>query len=132
MLELYQELTEEIKKSYEQGITIEEAEKMAGKFLYAQIQISEELRVADLNARMKKSGVKAIKAAVYLEEASKTERKPSDVMLSAIIDRNEIVQAEQMRLDEAEVDKLSLENYLNIFQQAHHYYKSIAKQNFGG
>ncbi len=130
--ELCEELVLQIQVSYEQGVTVEEAEKLAGKFLYAQIQVAEELRMGDLDARTKKSGTKAIRAALYLEEVSKVERKPSDVMLEAIINNSPLAQAQQMQYDEAEVLKVSLDHYMSIFQQAHHHFKAISRQGFGG
>jgi hypothetical protein len=129
-IKLCEELTVQIQTSYETGITVEEAEKLAGKFLYAQIQVAEELRKADLDARMKKSGTKAIKASVYLEAATKTDKKPSDVMLGAMVDTNELVLGEQQKLDEAEVLKASLDNYMSIFQNAHIHFRTISKGGF--
>lgn len=129
---LCEELVLEIQASYESGVTVEEAEKLAGKFLYAQIQVAEELRVADLDARMKKSGTKAIKATIYLEAATKSDKKPSDVMLGAMVDTNELVLGEQQKLDEADVLKSALDNYMNIFQQAHCHFRNISKGAFSG
>ncbi len=131
-IELCEELTEQIKSSYESGVAVEEAEKLAGKFLYAQLQVAEELRKADLDARMKKSGTKAIKASVYLEAATKSDKKPSDVMLGAIVDTSELVLGEQQKLDEAEVLKSSLDNYMSIFQNAHIHFRTISKGAFNG
>lgn len=127
-----EELISGIQKSYESGITIEEAEKLAGKFLNAQIQVANELQKVDLDSRMKKSGVKAVKAAVYMEAAIKTDKKPSDVMLEQLINKNEIVASQQELLDIAEVEKDKLYNYLSIFREAHIHYRSIAKGSFGG
>lgn len=123
-------LTEAIKSAYEEGITLDEAEKLAGKFLYAQIETSKELQRADLDARMRKSGTKAVKAAIYMEHATATDKKPSDVMLQAQVDRNDLVIGEQQRLDEAEVDRDALQNYMNIFKEAHIHFRSISKGRF--
>jgi hypothetical protein len=131
-IKLCEELTKEIKDSYEVGITIEGAERLAGKFLYAQLLVAEELRRVDLDARMKKSGLKAIKATVYLDHASKSEKKPSDVLLNAMVDTDEVVLSQQLVVDDAEVLKLSLDSYMSIFQNAHIHFRSIAKGAFGG
>lgn len=125
-------LEAKIQDSYEQGVTIPEAERLASEFLHAQLKVSEELKKADLDARTRKSGVKAIKAAVYMEAATKDPKKPSDVMLQAIVDLNDIVQGEQRAFDEAEVDFAELERYYNIFQNAHIHFRSLAKGSFGG
>jgi hypothetical protein len=60
------QLETKIQKSYEEGITLEDAEKLAAEFLHAMMQISQQLKSLDLDARMKKAGLKSIKAATYL------------------------------------------------------------------
>lgn len=127
---MYKELTDKIKAAYEQDLTVQDAERLAAEFLYAQILVGGELRKVDLDARMKKSGLKAVKAAIYLDEATKGERKPSDVMLSAIVDRSPLVQAEQTAFDESEVDKNQLENYLDTFRNAHVFFRGVARGRF--
>lgn len=130
ILSLCNMLADKIKSSYEDSITMEMAENLAGEFLCAQIQISAELRNADLDARMKKNGLKQVKAAVYLNKATETDKKPSDVLLQAVVDRDEIVAGEQKSFDEAEVDRDMLQNYLSIFKDAHIHFRSIAKGRF--
>lgn len=126
------ELEQDIKSSYETGVSLEEAERLAGKFLHALYRISSEVQVADLDARMKKSGVKAVKAAVYMAEATKGDKKPSDVMLNALVDMNDMVQTEQQALDEAEVNNDKLSHYLSVFKEAHVYFRGVAKGRFEG
>ncbi len=130
MKQLFEELKEIIKDTYERGVTLEEAEKLAGRFLHAQMLVAEELQKADLDSRMKKSGTKAIKAAVYLEFATKDPKKPSDVLLSALVDTNEMVQKSQQFLDEAEVSRDDLQNHLSIFKEAHLHFRAISKGRF--
>jgi len=128
--EMVSELETLIIASYQEGTTVTEAEALATRFLEAQLKVSAELRKADLDSRMRKSGVKAIKAAVYLDEAKKQDKKPSDVMLGALVDANDIVAGEQKRFDEAEADRDELERIFNVFGQAHHHFRSIAKGRF--
>lgn len=123
-------LTKEIQDSYEEGVTMEQAEKLAGKFLFAQIQVSAELTKADLDARMRKSGTKAVKASVYLAAVQATEKKPSDTLLNNLVDTDKLVLDEQASLDASEVLKGELERYYSIFQQAHHHFKAIARGRF--
>jgi hypothetical protein len=130
-----EELTTDIKRTYEEGVTIEEAEKLAAKFLYAQIQVGNQLKATDLDARMRKTGVKAIRAAVYLrcvEEGMKgpEKKKPSDVLLEALVNRDELVTGEQVSLDTAEAERDELENFLHVFKEAHIYFRGIAKGRF--
>jgi len=124
------DLTAKIQASYEEGITLEAAEKLAGEFLHAQIKVADALREADLDARMKRTGTKAIKAAVYLAEATKGEKKPSDVLLAAVVDTSKEVIEQQDLYDRAEVERDALQNYFNIFKEAHIHFRAIAKGRF--
>ncbi len=130
--DLCKSLEDKIKSTYTDGVTMEDAEKLAAEFLFAQLQVSTELKTADLDARMKKSGVKAIRGAIYLDIIQKNERKPTEAAIAAMIDTDKIVLNEQSDLDAAEVSRDDLERYYNIFQNAHIYYRTVAKGTFGG
>lgn len=127
---LCQTLELEIESSYTEGVTMEQAEKLAGQFLQAQMQVSVELKKSDLDSRMRKSGLKAVKAAVYMEVCNKSEKKPTEGALEHMINMNGLVSEEQNALDSAEVIRDELERYYNIFINAHIYYRGIAKGNF--
>jgi len=131
MRTIYEDLQKKIQTSYEEGITQLEAEKLAGEFLNAQLIVSNELRNSDLDTRMKKAGLKAVRAAVYKEEATKGDKKPTEAMLTALVDSNSVVQGEQDSYDAAEVEKDNLERYYNIFREAHLHFRTIAKGQFG-
>jgi hypothetical protein len=79
---------------------------------------------------MRKAGVKGVRAAIYLDAATKDPKKPSDVMLAAIVDTNDVVQGEQNELDKAEVKRDELERYYNIFRESHIYFRGISKGKF--
>lgn len=128
--QLCDRLEAQIVTSYESGVTLDQAEKLAGEFLYAQMAVSNELKKADLSARMRKSGVKAIRAALYTEARTKTE-KTTEAAITALLDSNELVANEQQSYDEAEVERDELERLYNIFQQAHVYFRQLAKGNLG-
>lgn len=125
-----EELTKDIENSYQEGVTLEAAEKLAGKFLHAQLQVAEQLQNIDLDTRMKKSGVKAIRAAVYMQEATKGEKKPSDTYLQALVDMDQLVVDAQRSLDEADVQLDRLKNFFNVFKEAHIHFRGIAKGRF--
>lgn len=129
-MDFYQELENDIKNAYEQNTSAEEAERLAAKFLLAQLEVGRELAAVDLDSRNKKTGVKAFKAVVYLENVAKNEKKPSDVLLQAIVDSDKLVCQEQAAYDAAEVNRNKLENYLNVFRDAHIYFRGIAKGKF--
>lgn len=128
--EFCKSLENKIVQSYEQGVTILEAERLAGEFLAAQIRVSEELKTLDLDSRMKKSGVKSIRAAIYLDIVQKSDRKPTEAQITALIDTDKIVMGEQEALDIAEVNRDGLERYYAIFVNAHLHFRNISKGKY--
>lgn len=128
--QLCEVLESEIQSSYMEGVTLEKAEKLAGQFLHAQMRVSEEIKKSSLDARMRKSGVKAVKAAVYSEACSKSDKKPTESALEHTLNSSGLVSAEQEAFDRAEVDCEELERYYNIFREAHIYFRGIAKGKF--
>lgn len=123
-------MEDKIISSYESGVSLEEAERLAAEFLHAQIKVSRELKEADLSTRMRKSGLKAVRAAVYLEGATGSEKKPSDVLLNAQVDTNELVSGEQDAYDRAEVALAELERLHSVFREAHIFYRGVSKGRF--
>lgn len=121
-----------IQASYTEGVTLEQSEKLAGEFLHALMIVSAELRKSDLDSRMRKTGVKAVRAAVYMESGTKGDKRPTEAALAAIVDTSPIVQAEQDTLDQAEVERDDLKRYYDIFTNAHVFFRGVAKGNFGG
>lgn len=128
--ELCASLESKIKASYEEGVTLEDAEKLAAEFLGAQMKVSAELSVADLDSRMRKSGVKAIRAAVYTDACSKADKKPTEGALEHLLNLSDLVQGEQTEFDRAEVRRDELERYYNIFKDAHVYFRQMSKGRF--
>lgn len=127
---LINSLVDKVKSTYESSVTLDEAEKLAAEFLYGQMVISEQLKIVDLDARMRKSGYKAICAAIYMENATKSDKKPSDTLLQHLVEQNELVRGERNGLDEIEVERDRLQNYFNIFKDAHIYYRGISRGKF--
>ena len=123
-------LEQKIEEAYESGVTIPEAEKLAAGFLSANNKVSDKLKDIDLDRRMRKSGVKAIRAAIKLDELDKAEKKPTESVLEALVDSNEIVQKQQEGFDNAEVEKEWLERKFKIFHEAHLYFRGISKGRF--
>lgn len=128
--ELCHRLQAKIQQSYTEGTTLDEAEKLAAEFLHAMMTISAELKTVSLDARMRKSGTKAARAGAYLDIVGKSDKKPTEAQIGATIDMDALVNKEQDALDHAEVDKEELERYYDIFNNAHIYYRGIAKGNF--
>jgi NurA-like 5'-3' nuclease len=125
-------LEAKIQDSYEEGVSTETAEKLAGEFLSAMIRLADEIKVQSLDARMKKSGVKALKSAIYLDIVQKSDKKPTESHITATIDSDTVIGESQNRLDCAEVSVDHLERYYDIFYNAHLHFRSIAKGKFEG
>lgn len=129
--EVCKHLELEIQNSYTDGVSLDEAEKLAGQFLHAQMQTSQELSKLDLDSRMRKTGVKAVRAAIYADIVSKaTIKKPTEAAIENEIILNEIVQNEQNALDVAEASRDELERYYQIFREAHTYFRQLARGKF--
>jgi hypothetical protein len=123
-------LEKKIEATYTTSLAPDEAEKLAAEFLHAQMTLSEELRVVELDARMKKSGLKAVQAAVYMAETQGKDKKPTEAALQHTINMDISVSGAQDALDLAEVDKNDLERCYEIFNNAHIFYRTLAKGKF--
>jgi len=123
-------LQEIIKQAYESEVTVSEAEKHAARFLEAQITISSALKECDLDCRMRKTGLKTLKSAIYLKEARSGEKKPSDVMIEAVINQDKLVASAQDELDAVEVTRNEFQSHYEICREGHIFFRGIAKGRF--
>ncbi len=89
--------------------------------------MSNALRIASLDAKMRKAGVKSVRAAVYLAEVQKSDKKPTEAMLSSIIDTTDIVNSEEEALYRAETSADELQRYYDIFGASHVYYRQVSR-----
>lgn len=133
-IKLCQQLEAKIQKAYQEGVTMDDAEKLAGEFLFAQLEVSKELKVADLDARMRKSGLKAVRATAYGEGIANSPdgKKPTETALEHYTNMHDLVKAEQRELDVAEVEHSDLMRYFNVFKEAHIHFRGISKGRFDG
>lgn len=117
--------------SYEEGITFDQAERLAGEFLAALMRVSAELKNQDLDARMKKAGYKAMRAACYVGQSTPVEgKKPTEAAIAALVDMDDLVLEEQQKLDTSEVSRDELTRQYNIFKEAHVHFRGISKGRF--
>lgn len=126
----YKKLEQKIITSYTEGVSLQDAEKLAAEFLSAQIAVSEELKKSAIMARLLKAQVKSTRAEVLLAEVAKVDKKPSDSMLQALVDVNGSVNTIQTDFDTAEEEANELERTYNIFRDAHIYYRGISRAKF--
>jgi hypothetical protein len=127
---MIEQLLEKIKSSYESGVTRGEAEKLAGEFLYAQAMLAETLKVSDLDARMQKSGLKAIRSAVRQEEIKKHDKKPTENHLEDVVNMDNIVKTSQDLLDSAEVERDYQKSIFDIFGNAHIHFRAVSRGSY--
>jgi hypothetical protein len=129
-----EQLRQLISSAADQGTSMQEAEKYAAQFLDAQLALSEELQTAELDRRMRKRGLKALKSAVRTNAIRTAEgsRKPTEGVLDDIVNMDELVSGEEASFDEAEVKADALERDYNVFKDAHIYFRGVAKGSFGG
>ncbi len=127
---MYETIKSEIMRAYEEGVSMPEAEKLAALTLAARIEISEEIKAADLDAKMRKQGVKAVRGGFYLKIIKREEKKPTEAMIAAEIETYEEVNAEEAQLSVAEVESARLKSMLDLFKDAHLYFRQICKGTF--
>lgn len=120
-------LEEKIKNSYEVSLDLSEAEKLASEFLYAHMVLTREYQRVSLDARMRKAGLKSIKASVYLAEAGQGEKKRSDVLLNALVDVSAIVATSQEAFDTSETTAELIQGWINVVQQGHIHFRQMSK-----
>lgn len=127
---LFQELRDFVTEAYEQGTTIEEAEKIAARCLGAQLDIAKALSTADLDSRMKKNGMKASKAKAYSVEMNKYDKKPSDSVLENAVALDPLANQSVDAYEKADAKREELTLYFGIFKDAHIYFRGIAKGSY--
>lgn len=130
--ESFGELVEIVKEAHTTGVTMDQAEKYAARFLGAQLTIAAELAGLDIDARMKKNGMKAAKAQAYLDICRASDKKPSDVYIEQEVTLNSTVCTTVDMFDRADARKENLTLYLGIFKDAHVYFRGIAKGTYNG
>ena len=128
----WSDLKEQLQRSFESGVSMEDAERWAARCLSAQLDISQELMSADLGARMRKNEYKTMRAKVYLDAVQSADKKPTEAALEAIIATSAEVAATQNAFEEEENASEALERLYDILRDAHIYYRGIAKGAFGG
>lgn len=129
---LCEELKVAIEKAYSEGITIPDAERLAARTLIVRLGLADSIKSASIDSKMKKHGVKAIRGAVYMDIISKSDKKPTEAALEAQVNLDAIVGKEEEAYATAEADYYHLTAYLDVFKDAHIYFRGIAKGTFEG
>lgn len=124
------ELEKDVKRSYEEGVTMEEAERLAAKCLNVQLSLARAIRTEDIDSRMKRHGIKAVRASVYMAELEKHEKKPTETFLESVVNLDKLVETAERDYAEADAGKEELQNFFGVFKDAHIYFRGIAKGKF--
>jgi hypothetical protein len=128
----FEQLVKIVRTAYESGTTMDEAERHAARFLEAQLNVAAELASLDLDARMKKNGMKAARAQIYLDLCAGSEKKPSDTFLEQQVTLDRTVNLAVDLYEKADARRENLTLYLGIFKDAHVYFRGIAKGAYNG
>ena len=125
-----QELQDTIARAYTEGVTMQEAERLAAHTLSVRLQIADHIKSSDLDARMKKHGVKAIRAQVYLEQIAANEKKPTEAWLESAVNMSDLVKAEETLYAESDTDTRRLETYSDVLKDAHIFFRKVMGGSF--
>ncbi len=129
--EFRKKIEKTILEAYENTPTMDEAERTAAFFLDARLVVGEQLRQTSLDARMKRTGLKATKAETLLSiiaEATKGDgKKPTESVLGALVDADDNVRKAQEDFDRADVDAADLQNLLEVTKESHIYFRGLSK-----
>jgi hypothetical protein len=126
----YEKLVALIQQAADEGLTLEGAEKAAGVALGVMNDLSAKLAAADLDRRMRKRGLKAIKSAVRTEEVKRHEKKPTESALEDVINLSPLVCGEEEAFDTAEVNTEELERQFAIAKESHLYFRGASRGRF--
>lgn len=127
---MYETIKAQIMLAYEEGVSIPEAEKLAALTLAARIEIAEEIKSTELDAKMRKQGVKALRGKEYLTIVAAEEKKPTEAMIAAKIDSSADVNAEEEQLALAEVNASHLKSMLDLYKDAHLFFRQVCRGTF--
>lgn len=125
-------LKKDIQRAYAEGVTILAAEKLASKTLLARMALADAIQVLDLDARMKRQGVKAERGSLYSSIVAESEKKPTETAIESMINTSLTVVAAEQTYAEADTSKDRLHTYSDIFKDAHIFFRSVAKGTFEG
>lgn len=128
--DLIDELKSAVERAYNEGVTIPEAEKLAARTLSIRMAIADEIKTKDLDARMKKHGVKAVRGAAYSLEIGKFEKKPTESALEAAVNMSKTVHAAEEEYAEADTEKDRLQAYSDVFKDSHIFFRQLCKGTY--
>lgn len=126
----YESLISDIQHAAEEGVTMEEAEKIAAKALFVMNSLGEMRANSDRERRMRKKGLKAICSTVRLEEIQKHEKKPTEGALDDAVNLHKDAQHNQDLYDDSEVTLNEMDYKFDIAKEAHIYFRGVAKGRF--
>jgi hypothetical protein len=130
MERVFKELKATIDRVYNEGCTILEAERLAARTLSIRLDISDRIKEVDLDARMKRHGVKATRAQVYMDEIVKFDKKPAEAYLENAVNLSNLVDVAESLYSIADTEVDRLKTYLGVFSDAHIYFRTIAKGTY--
>lgn len=131
----YQELRADLKLVSDEGVSLEDAERLAAKFADALLELGGmdgHIQRAVLDAKLKKGSYKTFRAKVYLDTVNASEKKPTETMIESIILTNADVSKAEDAYHKAEEYAESLKRTYDVFRDVHIYFRGVAKGAFNG
>ncbi len=125
-------LKKSIESAYQEGVTIPQAEKLASKTLLVRMQLADEIQCNDLDARMKRQGVKAVRGQEYTRIATASDKKPTETAIESQINTSELVIDAENEYAIADTAKDRLQLYSGILADAHIFFRYTARGTFEG
>lgn len=128
MKKLIEKLQARIQEVYEDGVTVTKSEDITHELADAEFKLVTMITPLDMDVRMRKHGVKQIRAAVYLDIIKNSEKKPTESQLAAMVDSDALVTEAQNSYDEAESLLAEAERLLDAVHNSQVVFRTLMKE----
>jgi len=124
---LINKISKELKIAHSQKYDATQAELTAALVLDAQKELSEFLSDAELISKEKKAEVERVEAERYYFYKENSESKTSDVALTRLVSKDELVLTAKKEQYSAESDFSKYKNLFGMLKDAHVFFRGLAK-----
>lgn len=124
---LINECLESLKQAHERSFNTDKAVKAAASALRATFAVNDFIADADLRARHSKNEIERIEADKYRKYKETATAKITDTALNKMVDSDADVIAAKRAHAEAESEAKNWNNFYNILNNAHIFFRNLAK-----
>jgi hypothetical protein len=129
MKDLIEQLQKRVSEVYENGTTVSQSEEITHELADAEFKLVTMITPLDLDARMRRHGVKQIRAAVYLDIIKNSEKKPTEAQIAAMVDSDSLVSDAQKGYDGAEAALAEAERLLDAVHNSQVVFRTLMKES---